>query len=143
MESKKKYVKRMSLLFFLVVLLDVLCIAAFVMILNGNYDSPEFMGVDVTTVKGVFVVAMILYFVELVCTLFLAVKGLQVAKDTCKGTAHVKVAFVLFVLEVIGIVAMAVSFFLGSFNDWIQFVSGFASCALLYFYHKECKELAQ
>ncbi len=143
METKKKYVKRMSLLFFLVALLDILCMVALVMILNGTYDSTEFMGYDVTTVKGVFVAAMILYFVELVCTLFLAVKGLQVAKDTCKGTAHVKVAFFLFILEVIGTVAMIVSFFLGSFNDWIQFLSGVSSCALLYFYHKECKELSK
>lgn len=143
MEKKKKNVKGMSVVFFLTAAFDLYCVVCTIMILNGNYFEPDFLGLDVTMGKSVFVATMVMYALDLICRAYLGVKGLQVVKGTYQGKKHVQIAFVLFVIELIGIGATGFLVIQGNFHLISQMLLDLITCFLLYFYREFCKEIAK
>lgn len=138
MENSKKIVKGISIFFFVLAVLDLVFIGLSATILNGNTAS---LGVDEEVVKGTFIAVIIGYAVDLLFTVYLAVKGLQVAKGTCKGKGHITFSLIFFVLEVIGIVGCIYLMISGK-GDVAELISCVVSAICLYFYYTNCKKIA-
>ncbi len=141
MENSKKIVKGISIFFFVLAVLDLIFVIGSAMILNGNTASLGSLGVDTDVVKGTFIAVLIGYAVDLLFTVYLALKGLQVAKGTCKGKAHITLSLIFFVLEVIGIVGCIYLMFTGK-GDVAELISCAVSAICLYFYYTNCKKIA-
>ena len=138
MENSKKIVKGISIFFFVLAVLDLVFIGLSATILNGNTAS---LGVDEEVVKGTFIAVIIGYAVDLLFTVYLAVKGLQVAKGTCKGKGHITFSLIFFVLEVIGIVGCIYLMISGK-GDVAELITCVVSAICLYFYYTNCKKIA-
>ncbi len=138
MENSKKIVKGISIFFFVLAVLDLVFIALSATILNGNTAS---LGVDADVVKGTFIAVIIGYAVDFLFTVYLAVKGLQVAKGTCKGKGHITFSLIFFVLEVIGIVGCIYLMVTGK-GDVAELIACTVSAICLYFYYTNCKKIA-
>lgn len=138
MENSKKIVKGISIFFFVLAVLDLVFIGLSATILNGNTAS---LGVDEEVVKGTFIAVIIGYAVDLLFTVYLAVKGLQVVKGTCKGKGHITFSLIFFVLEVIGIVGCIYLMISGK-GDVAELISCVVSAICLYFYYTNCKKIA-
>lgn len=138
MENSKKIVKGISIFFFVLAVLDLVFIGLSAMILNGNTAS---LGVDEEVVKGTFIAVIIGYAVDLLFTVYLAVKGLQVVKGTCKGKGHITFSLIFFVLEVIGIVGCIYLMISGK-GDVAELITCVVSAICLYFYYTNCKKIA-
>ena len=138
MENSKKIVKGISIFFFVLAVLDLVFIGLSATILNGNTAS---LGVDEEVVKGTFIAVIIGYAVDLLFTVYLAVKGLQVAKGTCKGKAHITLSLIFLVLEVIGIVGCIYLMVTGK-GDVAELITCVVSAICLYFYYTNCKKIA-
>ncbi len=138
MENSKKIVKGISIFFFVLAVLDLVFIGLSATILNGNTAS---LGVDEEVVKGTFIAVIIGYAVDLLFTVYLAVKGLQVVKGTCKGKGHITFSLIFFVLEVIGIVGCIYLMISGK-GDVAELITCVVSAICLYFYYTNCKKIA-
>lgn len=138
MENSKKIVKGISIFFFVLAVLDLVFIGLSATILNGNTAS---LGVDEEVVKGTFIAVIIGYAVDLLFTVYLAVKGLQVVKGTCKGKGHITFSLIFFVLEVIGIVGCIYLMISGK-GDVAELIACVVSAICLYFYYTNCKKIA-
>ena len=141
MENSKKIVKGISVFFFVLAVLDLVFIGLSATILNGNTASLGSLGVDTEVVKGTFIAVIIGYAVDLLFTVYLAVKGLQVAKGTCKGKAHITLSLIFLVLEVIGIVGCIYLMVTGK-GDVAELITCVVSAICLYFYYTNCKKIA-
>ncbi len=134
MEKEKKAVKDASYFFYFLAVLDVVFIVFLIVSMNK---------VDTSTIenaKEVLIGSCVAYGIDVVLDLYLGAKGLKEVKGENEGTAHITVALVLLVLQVISVPFIIISMTKGE-TSWLALAEAVVSCIVVWEYYSNCKKI--
>ncbi len=134
MEKEKKIVKDLSYFFFFLAALDVAFIIFAIVAMNKA---------DLTTIenaKTVLVGTCVACGIDIIFNIYLGVKGLKEVKGENQGKAHITVALILLILEVISLPIVIISFTKGE-TSLLQLCEAILSCCVVLQYYITCKKL--
>ena len=134
MEDAKKIIKECSYLFFFLAALDVVFIV-FLVVAGNKADLTS-----VENAKTMLIGSGIAYLIDVAFDVYLGVKGLAEVKGENEGNAHITLALILFVLQVISIPVIIYSLTKGD-STWVSLADAVVSCVVVWLYYSNCKKL--
>lgn len=134
MEKEKKVVKDASYFFYFLAVLDVVFIV-FLIVAANKADASA-----IENAKTMLVGSCVAYAIDIVLDIYLATKGLKEVKGENEGSAHITVALVLLVLQVISVPFIIISM-TKSEGSWLSLAEVVVSCIVVWEYYNNCKKL--
>ena len=134
MEKEKKVIKDASYFFYFLAILDIVFIV-FLIVAANKADTSA-----IENAKSVLIGSCVVYAIDVVLDLYLGSKGLKEVKGENEGNAHITVALVLLVLQVICIPFIIISMTKGE-GSWLQLAEAVVSCIVVWEYYSNCKKL--
>ncbi len=134
MEKEKRIVKDLSYFFFFLAALDVAFIIFAIVAMNKADLSAVENG------KMILAATCVGCVIDIILNVYLGVKGLKEVKGENEGKAHITVALVLIVLQVISLPFVIISLTKGE-TSWLQLCETILSCCVTLEYYITCKKL--
>ncbi len=144
MSQDKKNLKAYSIFFYVFAALDLLEAIAWIYIgFSGNtLGLDELASVDTTALKiSAFVVA-VFALVEMGLECYLGNRGMAEIKGTYSGTAHLKLAAVLGVLNIVGC-AISLYGLIKGYSNVFELICEVLAVVILFSYRNYCKKVLE
>ena len=130
-----------NLRFFSYVFLAIAALNVIEIIVNfclGSYANTLY-STDGSIIVSNLIAIIVSLLTSVLFKVYFAVRGLQQLRGTYNGTAHITLASIFLVINIIAILILTMSVMMG--GSWIEWILTFASLVVLFFYRKAAKDL--